>query len=101
MTLRNIAIWVFIGVVVVGAYAVVSNQTTTSSTHQIIYSELQQKIEQHQILSLKLKGDEAVAKDKSTTPTPPSSRLTARRRWPTRPARPASPRSPSTRSRPM
>jgi cell division protease FtsH len=65
MTLRNIAIWVFIGVVVVGAYAVVSNQTTTNASHQIIYSELQQKIEQRQIVSLKLKSDEATAKDKS------------------------------------
>jgi cell division protease FtsH len=65
MTLRNIAIWVFIALVVVGAYAVVSQQTTTSSTHQIIYSQLLQKMDQHQVRLITLKGDEVTAKDKS------------------------------------
>ena len=35
MTLRNIAIWVFIILVVFGAYAVVSQQSNASSTHEI------------------------------------------------------------------
>src|ERR1700759_2778054 len=65
MTLRNIAIWVFIALVVVGAYAVVSQQTNTSSTHQIIYSQLLQKMDQHQVRLITIKGDEVTAKDKS------------------------------------
>ena len=65
MTLRNLLIWAVIIVVLFGLYSVLNQGARSSQTQEIPYSQLLQKVDQGQVRSAVIYGDQVEASDGS------------------------------------
>jgi cell division protease FtsH len=76
MNLRHLAIWGFIGLLLVGVYVVVAQQSPSGAAKPITYTKLLQEADARQIKDVKIKGDEITGTDKTfgafTTVSPQS-----------------------------